>query len=52
MFPYVVWVIVPDVSKDFSIFICKIIEFKKKYTSKVLTAVQLLDPETEGDAML
>jgi hypothetical protein len=51
MFHYVVWVIVPDVSNDFNAFVVRVIEFKKKYTSKVLTAFQLLDPEDEGAAM-
>jgi hypothetical protein len=45
-------VIVPDVSKDINALIFRVIEFKKKCTSKVLTAVQMLDPEDEGTAMI
>jgi hypothetical protein len=52
MFHYVVWILVPDVSNDFNAFIVRVIEFKTKYTNKVLTAVQLLDPEYEGAAMI
>ena len=52
MFHYVVWLIVPDVSNDFNVFVVRVIEFRKKYTSYVLTAVQLLDPEYEGAAMI
>jgi len=52
MFHNEVWVIVPDVSNDFNVFIVRVIKFKKKYTSKVVTAVQLLDPEDEGAAMI
>ena len=52
MFHYVVWLIVPDVSNDFNAFIVRVIEFKKKYTSNFPTAVQLLEPEDEGAAMI
>jgi hypothetical protein len=45
-------VIVPDVSTDFNAFIVRVIEFKKKCTSKFLAAVQLFDPEDEGASMI
>jgi hypothetical protein len=48
----VVWVIVSYVSKDFNASIVRVIEFQNKYTSKVPTAVKLLDPEDEGAAMI
>jgi hypothetical protein len=52
MFHHVVWAIGLDVSNDFNAFIVRVIKFKKNYTSKVLTAVQLLDPKDEGAAMI
>lgn len=52
MFHYVVCFIVPDISKNFKAFIFSVIDSKKNYTSKFLTAVQLLDPEAEGAVMI
>ena len=49
---YVGCFITPDVSKNFKAFIFRVVDSKKNFTSKVLTAVELLDPEDEGAVMM
>jgi hypothetical protein len=45
-------VIDPDVSKNINALIFRVMEFKKECTSRVLTAIHMLDPEDEGTAMI